>query len=148
MESKLKIITKWLKNSGLKVNESKTELCLFHRKNTPPVVINVINVNSAIIFDSKLTWATHVPKRISKSYKALHEIKMIEKYFHQSEILSLLTSNFFSILYFISEVWHIPNLNQNLNQFLLSASTNALKISPRNPNCYESFTDIHKSCIR
>ena len=36
MESKLKIITKWLKDSGLKVNEEKTELTHFYRKDTPP----------------------------------------------------------------------------------------------------------------
>ena len=32
---RLERIVKWLKDSGLKVNESKTELCIFHRnKNT------------------------------------------------------------------------------------------------------------------
>ena len=54
----------------------------------------------------------------------------------------LLTSNFYSILYYNSEVWHIPNLK------LLSHSGNALKLSQRNPNIYESFIDIHVSCNR
>ena len=36
MEAKLKIITKWLTDSGLKVNEMKTELCHFHINDTPP----------------------------------------------------------------------------------------------------------------
>ncbi len=31
MERKLEMITKWLKDSGLVVNEKKTEICLFHR---------------------------------------------------------------------------------------------------------------------
>ena len=31
MEKSLESITKWLKKSGLKVNEDKTEICLFHR---------------------------------------------------------------------------------------------------------------------
>ena len=35
MTEKLKIITELLKGSGLKVNETKTELCLFYRKETP-----------------------------------------------------------------------------------------------------------------
>ena len=30
MQEKLEIMSNWLKQSGLKVNESKTELCLFH----------------------------------------------------------------------------------------------------------------------
>ena len=29
MEKKLEMITKWLKDSGLKVNENKTEICVF-----------------------------------------------------------------------------------------------------------------------
>ena len=31
LEKDLEIMTKWLRDSGLKVNEAKTELCLFHR---------------------------------------------------------------------------------------------------------------------
>ena len=157
MESKLHIIIKWLTDSGLKVNESKTELCLFYRKDTPPVMIRVNNIviNSTssmnvlgITFDSKLTWAMHVAKQVAKSNKALQAIKMIRKYFNSSEILSLLTSNFYSILYYNSEVWHIPKLKPAINQLILSASANALKLSQRCPNMYESFINIHKSCDR
>ena len=37
MKTKLVIIRNWLRDSVLKINESKTKLCLFHRKNlTPP----------------------------------------------------------------------------------------------------------------
>ncbi len=50
-----KEIIKWLKDSGLKVNESKTELCIFHRiKNTDGnllidnVLINATNEINAI----------------------------------------------------------------------------------------------------
>ena len=34
-------IIKWLKDSGLKVNESKTEICLFHRLDQNPITIKV-----------------------------------------------------------------------------------------------------------
>ena len=33
-------ITGWLRDSGLKVNEDKTELCLFYKKDTPMITIN------------------------------------------------------------------------------------------------------------
>ena len=36
LEMKLEMITKWLRDSGLVVNESKTELCLFHKNDKPP----------------------------------------------------------------------------------------------------------------
>ena len=125
MEAKLNEIVKWLKDSGLKVNESKTEICLFHRKDTPQVVISVsgVNVKSkdhinvlGIIFDSKLTWAKHIAIQTNKANSALHAIKLIRRYFNQSELLSLLTSNFYSILFYNSEVWHIPSLKPELKQ--------------------------------
>ena len=66
----------------------------------------------------------------------------------QSELLSLLTSNYYSILFYNSEVWHIPNLKPQIKQLLMSASANALKITQRTPNPFESFIDVHKSCKR
>ena len=37
MEISLDIIIKWMKDSGLKVNENKTEICLFYRT-VPPII--------------------------------------------------------------------------------------------------------------
>ena len=64
--------SKWRKDSGLKVNK-KTELCLFYRKDTPPIelIINNISVKSllrmnvlGVEFDSKLNWSKHISKQI------------------------------------------------------------------------------------
>ena len=41
MESKLKVIFMWLKESRLKVNESKTEACIFYWNDTPHMEICV-----------------------------------------------------------------------------------------------------------
>jgi hypothetical protein len=41
MELALDFITKWMRNSGLKVNEVKTEACLIFRKDCMPVRIKV-----------------------------------------------------------------------------------------------------------
>ena len=101
-----------------------------------------------VVFDSKLNWAKHIANQINKANRALHAIKLIRRYFSKNEILQLLTSNFYSILFYNSEVWHIPHLKPPLKQLLLSASANALKLSQRSPNRYESFIDIHKSCDR
>jgi hypothetical protein len=125
---------------------------------TPPPV--EISVNNTIIkskdtmnvlgvtFDSKLNWSKHVANQVAKSSRALHAIKMIRKFFFKDEILSLLTSNFYSILFYNSEVWHLPNLKPPLKQLLLSASANALKLSQRTPDVFESYINIHKSCNR
>ena len=43
-KQKLKVIVKWPKDSGLKVNKSKTEICLFYHKDTPQVEISVSGI--------------------------------------------------------------------------------------------------------
>ena len=101
-----------------------------------------------VIFDSKLNWAKHVAARINKANQAVHAIKMIKKYFSKDEISQWLTSNYFSILSYNSEVWQIPNLKPPLKQLILSASANALKLAQRTPDPYESFINVHKSCNR
>jgi hypothetical protein len=157
MEAKLSIVTKWLSGSGLKVNKQKTELCHFYRKDTPPVEITLNNAKITstfemnvlgVLFDSKLTWANHVSKQINKANKALHAIKLIKKYFNPSEILTLPTSNFYSVLYYNSEVWHLPTLKPQIKQLILSASANALKCSQRKPDPMESFLNIHLEAKR
>ena len=157
MQEKLEIMSNWLTQSGLKVNESKTEICLFYKKDTPPVeiILNNVTVKSGtsmnvlgVCFDSKLTWAKHISNAINKANMALHAIKLIKKHFSGNEIIQLLTSNFYSILFYNSEIWHIPSLKPELKQMLLSASANALKISQRCPDSMESFINVHKSCKR
>ena len=41
MVNKIQRITTWLQKSGLKVNPTKTELCLFHKNDTPPLTIKI-----------------------------------------------------------------------------------------------------------
>ena len=152
MRLSLEAIVKWLRDSGLKVNESKTEICLFHRLDSNPISISVcgtlitskpsMNV-LGVIFDSKLQWSPHVAQAITKARKALHAIKLIKKYFNLSELKTLLTSNFYSILYYNSEIWHIPKLKPCLKNKLKSASANALKLITRNYDRMMSFNDLH-----
>ena len=107
MERKLAQIIEWLRKSGLKVNETKTELCLFHRKDKPPIEISIFNqlITSkpsmnvlGVAFDSKLSWNTQIANSITKANKALNAIKIIRKYSNTKELLSLITSNYYSIL--------------------------------------------------
>ena len=55
----------------------------------------------------------------------------------------LLTSNFYSILYYNCDVWLIPSLKPQLKQHLLSASAKALTICTPNYNNMMSFEQIH-----
>ena len=79
MQNKLEKITKWLKDSGLKVNEAKTELCLFHRKDQMPLIISLINEPLTskshmnilgVAFDSKMNWQIQIENSITKAKKS------------------------------------------------------------------------------
>jgi hypothetical protein len=41
VEKDQETIMKWMKNSGIKVNDCKTEACLFFRKDCVPVIIKI-----------------------------------------------------------------------------------------------------------
>jgi hypothetical protein len=65
LEGSLEAITNWLRGSGLTVNRSKMELCLFYRLDQPKISINFFNTQIKfkgsinvlrVIFDSKLQW--------------------------------------------------------------------------------------------
>ena len=157
MEIKLGRIMDWLKDSGMKVNESKTDLCLFHRGDTTPITLSLygkqicsnktINV-LGVIFDTKLQWSDHVSHAIKRSMTALNAIRLIRKFFTKKELLSLVTSNFYSILYYNSEIWHLPILKSTLKQNLLSASAKALRVCNGTIDYNMSFIDLHKVCDR
>ena len=85
---------------------------------------------------------------LKRSTKALNAIRLIRKFFNQRELLALITSNFYSILYYNSEIWHIPSLKATLKQKLLSASAMALRVSIRHCDYSQSFMNLHKMCDR
>ena len=137
----------------MKVNEAKTCLCLFHKNDTPPItirlngasIISATNINVlGVIFDQKLQWSEHVSQCIKKSSKALTAIRLIRKFFSTKELLQIVTSNFFSILYYNSEIWHLPNLKNTLKQKILSSSAKAIKICVKFCTNDTSFLRLHE----
>ena len=103
MERSLEMITKWLRQSGLRVNDLKTEICLFHRNDCQLIEITVnesrikskSNMNVlGVSFDSKLQWHSQVSNTVKKAKKALHAIYLIKKYFTSKELLNIITSNY------------------------------------------------------
>ena len=79
---------------------------------------------------------------------ATNAIHLIRWYFKKEVLLNLLTSNFYSILYCKSEIWHLPSLKSTLKQKLLSASARALKVCDKFVDNTVSFEAIHDSCKR
>ena len=68
--------------------------------------------------------------------------------FNTRELLQLVTSNFYSILYQNSEIWHLNNLKGPLKQKLLSSSARALKSCVKYCTRNVSQVNIHKTLNR
>ena len=156
-ETTLETITEWMRHSGLKVNESKTEACLFSKRDCAPLVLNIghdsittkktLNV-LGVIFDSKLQWTEHVAMAISKSNRALNALRMISKHFNMKELINLTTSNYYSILMYNSEVWQSSALKENLKHSLFVASAKALRLCNHYRDAFLSYYDLHKLTTR
>ena len=152
---KLEMITKWLRDSGLLVNESKTEVCLFHKNDQPKIQITLQNVKIeskkeinvlGVLFDSKLNWNSHVANSICKAKKSLYALRLLRKFFNDQEMRLLLDSKFYSVLYYNSVLWLTPCLNSVCKQAILSISANALRMCMMSNNSELSFDKIHKIC--
>ncbi len=88
---------KWLKDLGLKVNEKKTQVCIFHRnKNTDGnLKIDSTTIPSkfemnvmGLTFDSRLNWGPQVSRAIKGANNSFQAIKMIRKYFKRLKLFN------------------------------------------------------------
>jgi hypothetical protein len=152
VEKSVATVSEWLKSSGLKVNEAKTELCVFHKSKDVSIemelckhkIKNRDNMNIlGILFDKHLNWKDHINKAVTEANQRLFALKVIKRYFSNSELKSLLTSLFFSSLYYGSEIWHLPKLSAELKKKLKRTSANALKIYLDQVTPFTTHTEIH-----
>ena len=154
LEMRLEMITKWLKDSGLTVNEGKTEICLFHRNDKPTILVNVCGtlVRSkkqmnvlGVIFDNKLNWNAHISHIIKKAKKSLYALKLLKRHFNHDEMRMLLDSYFYSVLYYNSVIWLTPEISSKMKHNLFSISANALRTCLLTNALDISFDNIHKN---
>ena len=89
--TKLERIALWLTKSGMKVNELKTSLCLFHNSDVRPITIefNGVEIKSkkninvlGVIFDQKMQWSDHIAYTVLKSNNALNAVRLLKKHFN------------------------------------------------------------------
>jgi hypothetical protein len=96
------------------------------------------------VFDSKLKWSNHTAYAINCANQALNATKSKRKFFSTKELIILVTSNFYSILFHNSEVWHLPSLNHDLKNSLFVVSAAALNVCLHFPVKFISYHDLHK----
>jgi hypothetical protein len=101
--------------------------------------INVLG----ILFDSKLHWCNYVVKVINKANRALNGIKLINRFLTTQELLQFLTSNYYSIIYYNAEGWHLGTLKGKYKHLLLVASARAIRVTYHYPDTNISFLQLH-----
>ena len=151
------IMIDWLNASGLCVNATKTEVCVFSRKNcferTVELKGNVIDIRDnmrilGVIFDSKLTWYSQVMNAVQSANKAKQGLNIIAKYFNPNEMLILATAYFYSRLYYGARIWLISTLSAKLKKTLWQTSSRMLRIVDKDYRCVNSFVTLHKKYRR
>ena len=71
-------------------------------------------------------------------------------FFNQNELVKLVISNFYLILYYNSEIWHIPTLKATIKIKLLSASafSKAFRVCTSYIDFGQSFQNLQQMCKR
>jgi hypothetical protein len=96
----------------------------------------------------KQRWDIDVTCAIHKANRSLNDIKLIRKYFNNKELLTMTTSNFYSVLFYNAEIWLTTYLNDNVKNKNFKASANAFKMCHYSPNQMTSFLELHKTTGR
>ena len=81
---------------------------------------------------------------LNKATKAISAIRLIKFFFTKTELIQLITANVFSVLYYNSEIWHLPSLKKELDKKLISISARAIKVAMYYPDSMISFENIYK----
>ena len=146
------MLSLWFKNSGLKVNENKTEITIFYKNNChqEEVKINKTTIRTketikvlGITMDTTLTWHEHVNNAVNKIQSKIHAVRTIQRFFKNEELLLLLKVYCYTSLYYASSIWLIPSLNASLKSKLFSASGRILSIIK-----IASYKNLHKQLTR
>ena len=104
----------WLKTIGMVCNLDKSEAMSFYMtpwldQVGPPE--NIIKIGSSmnilgLTFDNKLNWGDQVTRTIAKAKRVLYGLKSIRRYLSDREFRQVLTSHFYPVLMYGSEIWY------------------------------------------
>ena len=153
LQQKVTRAEQWMSGSGLAVNITKTELAVFHRYDSGSSIIKLRNMEIkskpvinvlGVLFDTRLTWDSHVDYCITGARKSLHVLRTIRLFFTEKEMANIITSIYYSKLYYGAQVWLLPDLKERHYKRLYSESGRALKLIDRSL----SHRQLHKQFCR
>ncbi len=125
----------WLRSNGMVCNVSKTELMMMNEESTVTIDIEDMQINSlpemkvlGILFDKNLNWSSQVSKAIKRTNRMLFGLKKIRRFLDVPQCKQVVTSFYYSVLYYGFEVWHHRHLASHLKRKIKSAHYRALRL--------------------
>jgi hypothetical protein len=106
---------------GMRVNESKTEIVVFDRKGFREIDFKIgqSTIKSqrtmkalGVILDNNMSWNNHINYAIMSSAWKLSVLRKIRKDFNKQQFKNIMTMQFFSKLYYASQVWLTLNTSR------------------------------------
>ena len=82
--------------------------------------------------------------KFTKAQKAVQAIRLIQRNFTKIELLTIFNSNYYSILFYNSDMQLIPSLSNSMKNNLLTASAKPLKICHPAYNNLISYKHLHQ----
>jgi hypothetical protein len=114
----------YLSMIGMKPNPSKTEVVVFSKSKFPieievDIAGSIIKSKSSMkvlgtVFDHKLSWDENIRSTIKKCNAKLSVLRKIRKYFDAAGYTKILTTQFFSLLYYCAPVWLTQSTKRSL----------------------------------
>lgn len=137
----------------------KTEAVVFSRKHSDRLttVVDICGTKITtkeemkvlgIIFDSCLTWNTHIRETLKKCNSKLGVLKKIRKRFTADQFLQIVTSQYYSQLYYCALVWLGDSTLSILKKRINSAHYRPLRIALKDYSYKHSRVDLSNICQR
>jgi hypothetical protein len=116
----------WLRRHGMVVNTSKTEMVFFNQHDNIEVEIDGVSIKSAdemnvlgVTFDRRMSWEAQLNRVVLNCQRIKPGLRYLKQRLSKKDFLQVVTSNYFSRLYYASEIWY--NVLSSSNKSRLSA---------------------------
>lgn len=125
----------WLSQNGMVCNVDKTELMLMNSEHQIELEVDSMKITTqstmkvlGIMFDDKLKWSEHVDGVVKKTNRILHGLRQIRGILNKEQSKCVVTSFYFSVLFYGCEIWLHRHLSFHLKKKLRSAHYRALRL--------------------
>lgn len=144
----------WLRSIGMVVNPSKTELMYFNKDRVLTVQCDGNSIRSSdsmrvlgIWFDKDLNWERHLQTVVANCRRIRPALRTLKKKLNTNELLQVVTSHYYSRLYYGCEVWY-NCLKQNLKNKIAAVHYFPLRLSLNDFRRSMSYKQLSTRCKR